>query len=232
MEDARESAGRTLESLAPFAATARESAAQYADEARQRLGPALEAAAEQARQGAHSAREGYQKHLVPRVGHAWAALPPKSQENALKAVHRAQEAALAAKHSADHAVAAAVPVVQEAQARGTAALTALQGGVSAEEIGRLAERNRRHSGGRGSRLLAVAGLLAIGGGLLAWGWSRRSREPEWLVEPPQVQSTPDPVHPVSRPSGATAAGEGGPAGLNGSGPADPEPADEDGPEKA
>ncbi|PYC87544.1 transcriptional regulator [Streptomyces tateyamensis] len=248
LDTARETAGKTLETLAPYAATAKETAAHYGTEARQRLGPAvealgprLEAAAEQAKAGtvhaAHSARVGYTRHLAPHVEQAFAALPPRTQQSTLKAVHRAQEAALAAKLSADHALprltgaledarAAAAPVVQEAQARSAAAFTALHGHVSAAEIEKLAARNARRA--RRSRLataLAVVGTLAVGSGVLVWAWCRRSSEPDWLVEPPEVQTPPDRVHPVSRDT-TTPGSAAATTPLNGTGPAT-EPAAEE-----
>ncbi|MFE0463132.1 DUF5324 family protein [Kitasatospora sp. NPDC058965] len=243
LDTARDTAGKTLETLAPYAVTARETAAHYADEALQRLGPTLEAlgprleaAAGQARAGtahaAHSARVGYVKHLAPHVEQAFAALPPKTQQNTLKAVHRAQEAALAAKLSADQARqvavprltgaledarAAVVPVALEAQTRGAAALTALHGNVSAAEIEKLAAHNaRRCRRSRAATALALAGVLAVGSGLLVWAWWRRNSEPDWLVEPPQVQTPPDRVHPVSRDTAPGGASSTTP--LNGAGP--------------
>ncbi|MEY9943755.1 DUF5324 family protein [Kitasatospora sp. GAS1066B] len=258
LDTARETAGKTLDTLAPYAATAKDTATHYADEARQRLGPALEAlgprfeaAAGQARTGtlqaAHSARVGYVRHVAPHVEHAFATLPPKTQESTLRAVHRAQEAALAAKHSADRAAAhtrtstlprlneaidgaraSAGPAVHEAQLRGSAALSVLQGQVNAEQVNKLAARNARKARcNRTATSLAVAGTVAIGSGLLIWRWWHRQSEPEWLIEPPEVQGPPNTVHPAS---GATAAT----APLNGSGPAaaDDDAADEGGAQAA
>ncbi|MFJ9693003.1 DUF5324 family protein [Kitasatospora sp. NPDC101183] len=221
-DSARETATRT-----------RDTAAQFADGAKQRLGPALDALGPKAGQAAHALRVQYDRHLAPQFGQAFAGLSPEAQQNALKALHRAQEAALAARVSAGRAAdqarttvaprvlqavedarAAVTPVAQEAQSRGAAALTALQGHVSSAEISGLAARNadaarreRRCHGGRGTGL-AVAGVLAIAGGLVAWQWWRRHSNPEWLVEPPQEESP--------RPAGAHAAT----APLNGAPTAD------------
>lgn len=260
LDTARENAGKTLDTLAPYAANAKDTATHYADEARQRLGPALdalgpriEAATGQAKAGslqaAQSARIGYVKHVAPRVESAFASLPPKAQESTLRAVHRAQEAALAAKHSADRAGAhartntlpriggalddaraAAVPLVQEVQLRSTAAITALHGNVSAEEISRLAAKNAKKAHRNHLATgLAIAGTIAVGTGLLMWQWWRRQSEPQWLIEPPAVQGPPNNVHPAS-PTGASAAGASGaadsPAGtsaLNGSTPEEQSP---------
>ncbi|MFI9270037.1 DUF5324 family protein [Kitasatospora sp. NPDC052896] len=243
LDTARQTAGRTMATLAPYAAQAKGTAVHYAGEARQRLGPALDAlgpglqaAGGQARAGtlqaAQSARTGYTRHVAPHVGQAFAALPPKAQQNTLRAVHRAQEAALAAKHSADRATAATVPrisgavddaraaagpVLQEAQLRGAAALSALHGHVTAAEIDKLAAKNARKSRRNGLATgLAIAGTVAVGGGVLMWQWWRRQAEPEWLVEPPEVQGPPNRVHPASDEfGGATASGT---TSLNGSAP--------------
>ncbi|WP_051966825.1 DUF5324 family protein [Kitasatospora mediocidica] len=262
LDTARENAGKTLETLAPYAAGAKDTAAHYADEARQRLGPALdalgprfEAATGQAKAGslqaAHTARVGYVKHVAPHVEHAFASLPPKAQESTLRAVHRAQEAALAAKHSADRAGAhartstlprissalddaraATVPLVQEAQLRGNAALTALHGNVSAEEINRLAAKNAKKAHRNGLATgLAIAGTVAVGSGVLIWQWWRKQSEPEWLVEPPAVQGPPNTVHPASSDLGASATGAGT-APLNGSAPEPPAPGPTPGPHTA
>lgn len=197
----------------------RDSAAQFADGAKQRLGPALDALGPKATQAAHNLRVHYDRHLAPQFGQAFASLPPEAQQNALRAFHRAQEAALAARLSATRAAdqarttvgprvaqaveearAAVSPVAHEAQSRGAAALTALHGHVSSAEINELAARNakrgQRCGGGRAAGLL-LAGVLAIGGGLVAWQWWRRHSNPEWLVEPPAPQP--------QRPAGATAA---------------------------
>ncbi|MFB7909650.1 DUF5324 family protein [Kitasatospora sp. NPDC059146] len=197
----------------------RDSAAQFADGAKQRLGPALDALGPKAAQAAHTLRVQYDRHLAPQFGQAFANLPPEAQQNTLRALHRAQEAALAARLSAaraadqargtvgprvaqavEEARAAVSPVAHEAQSRGAAALTALQGHVSSAEINELAARNAKRQqrcGGRTTAGLLLAGVLAVGGGLVAWQWWRRHSNPEWLVEPPAPQS--------HRPAGATAA---------------------------
>ncbi|GAA3055138.1 DUF5324 family protein [Kitasatospora albolonga] len=206
LDTARETADKARETLAPYAATAKETALTYAEEARHRIGPHLEAigpkASEKAGQAAQAARVQYAKHLAPQLEHAFGALPPHAQQSTLKAVHRAQEAALSAKLSAGKAVgqargavlprvadarAALGPAAQEAQNRGAAALTALQGHVSSAEISDLAARNvkREQHPHRGRGLgLALTGVLTIAAGLAAWKWWRGRGEPEWLVEPP------------------------------------------------
>ncbi|MFJ9839010.1 DUF5324 family protein [Kitasatospora sp. NPDC101155] len=231
-DSARETATRT-----------RDTASHFADGAKQRLGPALDALGPKASQAAHNLRVQYDRHLAPQFGQAFASLPPEAQENALKALHRAQEAALAARLSATRAAdqaratvgprvaqavedarAAVSPVAHEAQARGAAALTALQGHVSAAEISELAARNAKRARCRGgwSTGLAVAGVLAIGGGIVAWQWWRRHSNPEWLVEPP----TPE----APRPGGT----RGATAPMNGAAPDDAaestEPTEDDRPQ--
>ncbi|MFD5467137.1 DUF5324 family protein [Kitasatospora sp. NPDC127059] len=228
-DSARETATRT-----------RDTAAQFADGAKQRLGPALDALGPKATQAAHHLRVHYDKYLAPQFGHAFASLPPEAQENALKALHRAQEAALAARLSAaraadqarttvgprvalavEEARAAVSPVAHEAQSRGAAALTALHGNVSSAEISELAARNakRRQRCGGWSTGLVVVGVLAVGGGLVAWQWWRRHSNPEWLVEPPAPQSP--------QPAGSTAAPMNGVTPEDAAGSA--EPSDDDRP---
>ncbi|MGW2249473.1 DUF5324 family protein [Kitasatospora sp. NPDC001660] len=232
-----------LDSARETAARTRDTAAHLADGARQRLGPALDALGPKASQAAQSLRVQYDRHIAPQFGHAFASLPPDAQENALRAFHRAQEAALAARLSATRAAdqarstvgprvvqavgearAVVVPVAQEAQARGAAALTALHGHVSSAEISDLAARNIRKEQRNGwTTGLAVAGAVAIGSGVLAWQWWRRHSNPEWLVEPPAPQAP--------QPSGAHATGSAA-APVNGAGPedaAEPGPAPDDRP---
>ncbi|MEV7602878.1 DUF5324 family protein [Kitasatospora sp. NPDC089797] len=221
----------------------RDTAAQFADGAKQRLGPALDALGPKATQAAHHLRVHYDKHLAPQFNQAFAGLSPEAQQNALRAFHRAQEAALAARLSATRAAdqarctvaprvaqavedarAAVSPVAHEAQSRGAAALTALQGHVSSAEISELAARNakRRQRCGGWATGLTVAGVLAVGGGLVAWQWWRRHSNPEWLVEPPAPESP--------RPAGATAAT----SPVNGAAPQEAagsaEPTEDDGPQ--
>ncbi|MEV4558819.1 DUF5324 family protein [Kitasatospora sp. NPDC049285] len=256
-DTARETAGRAKDAVAPYAASAKEHALQYAGEAKQVLGPKLEAlgpkaaaAGAQARAGAgqaaQAARVQYVKHVAPHIEHAFSSLPPETQKSALKAVHRAQEAALSAKLSADraagHAKASVVPKVTEtfqsakdtvtpyaaeAQARGAAAITALQGHVSAAEISDLAAKNlkKENRGGHGwATGLAVAGTIAIGTGVLCWQWYRKQNNPEWLTEPPAPAATPSansaaPGSPGAPPAPGSATGT--PVGetvLNGSAP--------------
>ncbi|MFI6847209.1 DUF5324 family protein [Kitasatospora sp. NBC_00085] len=229
LDSARETAGKTRDTLAPYAATAKETAVNLADGAKQRLGPALDSIGPKAAHAAHHARVQYDKRIASQLGHAFASLPPEAQQNALKALHRAQEAALAARLSAAHARttvgprvahvvdgarATVVPVAQEAHTRGAAALTALHGHVTSAEISDLAARNlkKEHRNGWATGL-AVAGAVAIGSGIVAWQWWRHHSNPEWLVEPPATGSAAAPQHS----GGAHAAGS---AGSNAAGGAD------------
>ncbi|MFD8597005.1 DUF5324 family protein [Kitasatospora sp. NPDC059646] len=249
-DTARETAGRARDAVAPYAASAKEAALHYAEEARQVLGPRLEAlgpkaaaAGAQARSGAgqaaHAARVQYAKHLAPHLEHAFSSLPPDTQKGALKAFHRAQEAALAAKLSAGQAACQAratvapkvaetfqaakesvTPLAHEAQTRGAAAITALQGNVTAAEISGLAAKNakKKRCNSRATGL-AVAGAIAIGAGVAAWQWYRKQNNPEWLTEPPEPASAP--LTPGIAPEPGTAAGAPvGGAVVNGSVPHD------------
>ncbi|MFJ5922744.1 DUF5324 family protein [Kitasatospora sp. NPDC092948] len=252
-DTARETAARARDAVAPYATSAKEAALQYAEEARQALGPRLEAlgpkaaaAGAQARSGAgqaaQAARVHYVKHLAPHLEQAFFSLPPDTQKAALRAVHRAQEAALAAKLSAGQAACQArtnvapkvaetlqaakesvVPLAQEAQARSAAAITALQGNVSAAEISDLAAKNAKKKRCNGwATGLAVAGAIAIGTGVATWQWYRKQNNPEWLTEPPEPVTAPPATADPTRPGSATGTPVGG-ATLNGSVPHD-EPA--------
>ncbi|MFI8079991.1 DUF5324 family protein [Kitasatospora sp. NPDC086009] len=232
LDSARETAGKTRETLAPYAATAKETAVHLADGAKQRLGPAVDAVGPKASQAAHSARVQYAKHIAPQFEHAFASLPPEAQKNTLKALHRAQETALAARlsairaadqarstvvpkvaHAVEEARATVTPVALEAQTRGAAALTALQGHVTSAEISDLAARNARKEHRNGwATGLAVAGAVAIGSGILVWQWWRHQGDPEWLVEPTTGAPTPAPgpaeAAAAPRPGGSHATGAG------------------------
>ena len=84
----------------------------------------------------------------------------------------------------ERAVAAAGPVREEATARGVAALAALRGQITPQEIKKLARKHERRA--RASRLakgLAALGILA-GGAFAAWKWWDKQANPDWLVEPP------------------------------------------------
>ncbi|MFD7832952.1 DUF5324 family protein [Kitasatospora sp. NPDC059803] len=227
-DSARETATKTRDTAAHLA----DAAAHLADGAKQRLGPALDTLGPKAAQAAQSLRVQYDRHIAPQFGHAFASLPPETQQHVLKAFHRAQEAALAARLSAaraadqarstvgprvvqavEEARAAVTPVAQEAQTRGAAALTALHGNVTSAEISHLATRNARRKRCNGLATgLAVAGVLAIGGGIVAWQWWRRHSNPEWLVEPPTDRA--------DQPAGAHAAGATAPGPVDAATPAD------------
>lgn len=183
------------------------------DSARATAGNLADNARHQASQAAHTVRVQYDRRIAPQVGHAFASLPPEAQQNALKALHRTQEAALAARHTAsraadqarctvvpkvvhavDEARAVVAPVAHEAQTRGAAALTAMRGNVTSAEISDLAARNARRSRRAGwATGLAVAGVIAIGSGIVTWQWWRHRSNPEWLVEPPSVARPASPA---------------------------------------
>ncbi|MET9083324.1 DUF5324 family protein [Streptomyces sp. NPDC090075] len=185
---AKDSVRHAAEAVAPYADTAKERAAYYAQEARVRLAPVVSQAAEQA-------RVQYDARLVPRLEQARTHVPPKVDQAAHDAADLTRKAARqAADYSRpriEQAVAAAGPVREEASARGAAALAALRGNVSAEDIEKLARRNQRRSAcGRAFKAFAVFGLLA-GAGLAAWKWWDKQANPDWLVEPPAATEVPD-----------------------------------------
>lgn len=182
---ARDSVRHAAEVVAPYAGTAKDAAVHYAHEARTRMGPKVAEAA-------HQARAQYEAHLHPRLEHARDVLPPKVDAAACRAAGRTRKAARqAAEYTAprlEHAVstarAAAEPVREEALARGTAALAALRGQVTAAEIAKLQKKHhRRACAGKAAKRLTVLGIL-VGGAVAAWKWWDKQANPDWLVEPP------------------------------------------------
>lgn len=166
---AKDSVRHAAEVVAPYAGTAKDAAVHYAHEARTRLAPKVAEAA-------HQARSQYDAHLQPRIEHARGALPPKVDQVATKAR------------------AVAEPVRDEALSRGTAAIAALRGQVSADDVEKLTRRrNRRCRTGRVARRLIVFGLLTAGA-VVAWKWWDRQANPDWLVEPPEATEPADRAH--------------------------------------
>ncbi|MBJ6639479.1 MULTISPECIES: DUF5324 family protein [unclassified Streptomyces] len=185
---AKDSVLHAAEVVAPYADTAKERAAYYAQEARVRLAPVVSQAAEQA-------REQYDARLAPRLEQARAHVPPKvdmaAHEAAVRTRKAARQAADYSRPRIEQAVAAAAPVADEAATRGAAALAALRGQVTAEEIRKLARRNeRRCRAGRAVKALALLGLVA-GGAFAAWKWWDKQANPDWLVEPPAATEVPE-----------------------------------------
>ncbi|MFF2850072.1 DUF5324 family protein [Streptomyces sp. NPDC058001] len=199
---AKDSVLHAADVVAPYADTAKDRAAQYAQyaqEARLRLAPKVSYAAQQA---AEQARVQYGAYLAPRIDQARTHVPPKvdlaAQEAAERTRRAARQAAEYSRQAADysrprieHAVAVAGPMRDEAASRGAAALAALRGQVSAREIQRLVRRHeRRARAGRVVKGLALVGLLA-GGAFAAWKWWDKQANPDWLVEPPAATEVSD-----------------------------------------
>ncbi|AYN40416.1 transcriptional regulator [Streptomyces dangxiongensis] len=185
---AKDSVLHAAEVVAPYADTAKERASHYAQEARVRLAPVVSQAAGQA-------RVQYDARLAPRVEQALTHVPPKVDQAAHEAAALTRKAARqAAEYSLpriEQAVAATAPVRDEAAARGAAALAALRGQVSAQQIQKLARRNERRSRtGRTVKALLVVGAVA-GGAFAAWKWWDRQANPDWLVEPSAATEVPD-----------------------------------------
>ncbi|MCD9143794.1 DUF5324 family protein [Streptomyces albireticuli] len=162
-DQAKESVRHAADVVAPYAGTARDAAVHYAHEARVQLAPKVSTAARQVRT---TAGEQYHARVAPHLEHVRGSLPPKVDQAAARAR------------------AVAEPVRDEAVARSAAALAALRGHVSAEEIDKLVKRrDRRCRSGRVAKRVALLGLLA-GGAYAAWKWWDKQANPDWLVEPP------------------------------------------------
>ncbi|WP_259370748.1 DUF5324 family protein [Streptomyces sp. SCUT-3] len=223
--DGRAAADRTrdgvrhaVEVVIPYAEAARGAAAHYTDEARQHLAPKVASAVDQARR---TTRTQLDTRVVPLLEQAREAVPPKV-EHAVESA--AQQTRRTVRQAADHAlplvesavaatVAATVPVRDEAVTRSAAALAALRGGVTAEEIEQLVRRHRRRErNGRFAKRLLAVGALA-GGAWAAWNWWNRQTTPDWLVEAPAPTELGD-----RSPQGATSTRAGLEA-VDGSGPA-------------
>lgn len=173
-DSARESVQHAAEAVAPYADTAKEQAALYAEEARVRLAPKVSKAAKQA-------RVQYGAHVAPHV-------PPKVDEAAQRAAARTRKAARQAAcytvPRVEHAVSVAQPVAGEAAARSAAALAALRGQITVKEVQKLVRKHeRRAKAGRLAKGLVVLGVLT-GGAFAAWKWWDKQANPDWLVEPP------------------------------------------------
>ncbi|MET7450491.1 DUF5324 family protein [Streptomyces sp. NPDC005574] len=185
---AKDSVLHAAEVVAPYADTAKDRAAHYANEARVRLAPKVSLAAEQARVQLDT-------HVVPRLEQARTHVPPKVDQAAHEAAVRTRKAARQAadysRPKIEQAVAAAVPVRDEAAARSAAALVALRGQVSPKEIQKLVRKHeRRARSGRLAKRLAILGIVA-GGAFAAWKWWDKQANPDWLVEPPAATEVPE-----------------------------------------
>ncbi|MDX3850428.1 DUF5324 family protein [Streptomyces sp. AK02-01A] len=171
---AKESVQHAAVAVAPYAGTAKEHAALYANEARVRLAPTMSKAAQQA-------RVQYGALVAPHV-------PPKVDDVAHRAAVRTRTAARqAAEYTVPrvgHVMATAQPMAEQAAARSVAAVAALRGQVTAKEIQKLVRKHeRRARAGRLAKGLTILGALA-GGAFAAWKWWDKQANPDWLVEPP------------------------------------------------
>ncbi|WP_406147531.1 DUF5324 family protein [Streptomyces sp. NBC_01012] len=196
---AKDSAQHAAEVVAPYADTAKEQATHYATEARARLAPKVSKAAAQA-------RVQYGAYVAPRIEQALAHVPPKVDEAAQRAATRTRNAARTAADytvpRVEYAVAASRPVAEEATARSTAALAALRGQVTAQEIQKLVRKHeRRAKAGRAAKGLLVLGALA-GGAFAAWKWWDKQANPDWLVEPPAPTEVADDRAPLTSVDGS------------------------------
>ncbi|CAM2879739.1 DUF5324 family protein [Streptomyces albus] len=209
---AKESVRHAAEVVKPHAGQAMDTAARYAQEAGARLGPKVAKAAEQAR---HTAREGYEQYVGPRVAQARDALPVEVERAAGRAAKRTRKAARKAADYAGPRIESAVtdvraataPAREEAVQRGAAAVAALRNQVTAQDIEKLARRRRRRSrAGRFVWRATLVGLVA-GGAYAAWRWWDRQANPDWLVEPPAATEVAD-RSPLTSVNGSPAESDG------------------------
>ncbi|GAA3812381.1 DUF5324 family protein [Streptomyces phyllanthi] len=190
-ESAKDSVRHAADVVAPYADTAKDKATHYTREARVLLAPKVSQAAEQA-------RHQYGAHVAPRLEQARSHVPPKVDHAAHEAAARTRKAARqAAVYTAprvERAIAAAGPVREEAASRSAAALAALRGQVSPQQIQKLVRRQRRRARiGRIAKGLVTLGAVA-GGAFAAWKWWDKQANPDWLVEPPAATEVPDTGH--------------------------------------
>ncbi|GAA2384213.1 DUF5324 family protein [Streptomyces glaucosporus] len=171
------------------------------------VAPKVSLAAGQARS---AVRGQYASHVAPRLVHVRETLPPAIDMAAVRAAQRTREAARMASEFAaprvEAARAMAGPAREAAMARSAAAVAALRGELTADDIRRLAQRRaRRARTGMLLKRLTVAGLVA-GGAAAAWKWWDKQAGPDWLVEPPAATE-------IGGEGGATLAdGDGSAAG--------------------
>ncbi|WP_327293273.1 DUF5324 family protein [Streptomyces sp. NBC_01198] len=216
----KDSVRHAAEVAAPYASTAKDEAARYAQQA-----------GTYAQQAGALAKQTYDAKLAAQVRQAreqaWAAVPPKTAVAVETAARRTVETA---KTAADYtapkvgsAVAAtravAVPVTNEAMVRGAAALHALRNQVSAAEIDRLVRRRaRRRQTGRALRSVLVVSLVS-GAAFAAYSWWSKQANPDWLVEPAEATEADEATDRVNGTSTLTVVDplDGSPASANGSG---------------
>src|SRR5690606_24052461 len=143
---------------------------------------------------AGQARVQYGAHIQPYLEQARTHVPPKVDQAAHDAAARTRQAARqAADYSRpriEQAIAVAGPATEEAAARSAAALAALRGQVTAQQIQKLVRKQQRRArAGRAAKVIAIAGLVA-GGAFAAWKWWDKQANPDWLVEPPAATDGP------------------------------------------
>ncbi|WP_101253974.1 DUF5324 family protein [Streptomyces barkulensis] len=172
--------------------SATDNARETVRHAAEAVAPKVALAAGQARS---TVRGQYAARVAPRLEQARETLPPAVDLAASRAAHRTREAARTASEYAaprvEAARAAAGPVREAAVARSTAAVAALRGELTAQDIRKLARRNaRRARRGRAFKRLMVVGVVA-GGVVAAWKWWEKQSSPDWLVEPPAATEVGD-----------------------------------------
>ncbi|KUJ67946.1 transcriptional regulator [Streptomyces albus subsp. albus] len=215
---AKKNVQHAAEVVAPYAGTAKDTAAHYAHHARVVLAPKVSHAAQRAQ---HATAAWYHGPVARQVEQARCALPPKVDAAATRAAVRTREAARQAADytvpRVEHAIAVARPASAEAVARGAAAMAALRSQVTAAEIAKLARRHERRAAARRAVKRVALTVLLAGGMVAAWKWWDRQANPDWLVEPPAATELGDGAS-ISSVDGSepTQADEARPNGPDGS----------------
>ncbi|NYI05387.1 DUF5324 family protein [Allostreptomyces psammosilenae] len=209
LDTVRDAARRTRHQLAPRAVAAREAAITYADEARSRVAPRVELARA-------AARARYRSDVRPYLRTARRNVPVVLEQAAKGAAHRARAGVDRAAEYAAPRVGAAVagarqvaePYREEAASRGGAALAALRGQVSAEDVERLLRRrHRRERRARSARALLLFAATAAAAAVAWRTWQRRN-EPDWLGDDTATEVFEASGGTGARPLGSDPSGSG------------------------
>lgn len=202
LDTVRDRTGKVKKRVAPRAADARESAAEYADKLAPKVGAARDAVAprlEQARDAVAPRLEHAKETVAPHLETAKETIGPplgtardKVRDDLFPKVAAATAAALAASE----------PAREEARSRGVTALAALKGEVTPKDVAKARKRGRGRKVRRFFLFAALAGA-AVG----AWRWWKQQSEPDWNVDEFRAPASPAQAETTSSDAGAASPGE-------------------------